>query len=169
VKRRLSLLLLALIALGTAAFLWFRIDPRAREIRHIQERLQALAKDVSFQGQESLLQRLSYAQGVVKYFADPAEFDVVVNNQELLGIRTRAQLEEMAAAARAAVSGLKVEFLDIHVELETPPTDATAHLTARIQAAGDQDYTVQELRLRLVKDAGDWLVRRVEPLRTMEK
>src|SRR5690606_7263094 len=97
------------------------------------------------------------------------ELDVSAGERNVQGIMTRSQLEEGAAALRATAPGLKIEFLDIAVDLEAPPTRATAHLTAKIHFVRDPDYAIQEFRLTLVKVDNDWLVERIETVRTMER
>jgi hypothetical protein len=158
-----------LVALALGGFLWLQIDPTGREIRRIQRRLTQLAETASFHEGDPPLKKFGYPGSISKYFTDPTELDVSAGERNVNGTLTRSQLEEGAAALRATAPGLKIEFLDIAVELETPPTRATAHLTAKIHFLREPDYAIQEFRLTLAKVETDWLVERIETVRTMER
>ncbi len=158
--------LLVLIAAGVG--FWLYNDPAAREIRRIQERLTAFAREASFTASDSPLSRVAYATTVSRYFTDPVELDVTVN-EETVGHLTRARLEELANIIRNTVRSLRMEFLDIVVELDDPSRLATAHLTAKIEFPGNgQDYWIQELKLTLVREDGTWRIRDMTTVSTFE-
>ncbi|MBL9137024.1 MAG: hypothetical protein JNK85_14225 [Verrucomicrobiales bacterium] len=154
---------------GAVAWTW--ASPEEREIRAIQKRLKSFARDVSFAGGGSPIQRLSYPSQVVDYFADPVQFQLAIGPWNSRGtvIQTRAELQEGTTAYRASSKGLKVEFLDIAVTLEPSLTRATAHLTSTVHFVGDADYWVQEFRLTLIKESAVWRIQALATVRTMEQ
>lgn len=168
-RRTLVIVLVAAAALGAGLFLWTRQDPKAREVRRIQERLGELAAAVSFARDEPLFRRLAYPGQVASFFSDPAVMDTTLGEAELSGTLHRSQLEELATRVRAIGRGLRVEFLDIEVQVEDPFEQATAHLTAKVFLGRDTDYAIQEFKFSLVKVQGAWRVHRVETVRTIER
>ena len=101
--------------------------------------------------------------------ADAVEFDMVLGSRALQGSVPADRLREGASGLRATSAGLSVRFSDIAVDLDETSTHAVAHLTARIFFAGDNDFLVQEFRMRLEKSAEGWRVREVRTVRTMEQ
>lgn len=165
-KRRLTLSVV-LAALALAGVLWWQSDPEAREIRRIQKRLTDLAAEVSFAEGESVLNRLSYPTRVAAFFTDPTHLEIPRDEADAKGSYTRIQIEQILTGVRATRRGLHVTFFDIRVEL-TESSRASAHLTSRIESAGDRDYWIQEFRLELTRQDGAWSIERLEGIRTIE-
>ena len=79
----------------------------------------------------------------------------------------RDEITQAAMGARSGVSALKVEFLDVTVIVGPDRQSAVADLTAKAQVPGDKDFTVQELKFTLKKMDGEWLITRVETVKTL--
>lgn len=157
----------ALLAVA-AALVWgvLRLFPGPEE--RVRRRIQALAGAASFAGDESTVRQLGYVSGLEGFFAPDVEVRVQVGQRGGGQIVGRAELREAAAAVRLRLRGLAVEFFDIVVTIAPDRATARAHLTSKIQIAGDNDYYVQEFRLELVRGEQNWLVRRVETVQTIE-
>ena len=69
--------------------------------------------------------------------------------------------------ARSAVSSLKVEFPDMNITVGPDKLSAVAEVVVQVQAAGNKDYYVQEMKFTFQKIGGDWLITRVETVRTL--
>lgn len=167
-SRRILLVTAGLALAGAVAWLILEYDPRAREIRHIQQRLGALATAVSFRENDPPFVRLGYGGRLTDYFAESVEIDIALGSRGMHETINREQLKEGATGLRAANRGLSVEFIDIAVTPGPTSTNASAHLTSKIYFIGDPDYFVQEFRIDLRKGSGDWQVRRIATVRTME-
>lgn len=166
-RRILAIAVLALVAGGV--YWWLQNDPHQREVRRIQKRLQDLASDASFPENAPALSKFAYPSTLTGYFTDPAQLDITFGDRAISRSYTRSQLEEDAAALRLAVRALNIQFLDIAVDLDEDFESALAHLTAKIYFANDPEYAVQEFRLTMAKPGGDWLVKRVETVKTIEQ
>jgi len=63
---------------------------------------------------------------------------------------------------------LKVEFPDMSITVgrrtNCPPLPMSSW---QVEAAGDKDYYVQEMKFTFQKIGGDWLITRVETVRTL--
>lgn len=175
-KRRALILALVVLAAGST-LAWRQLaDPHAREVRRIQARVAALANALSFSEKDPPFVRLGYAGKVTQFFDDPISLDVSLGQYVAHETLHRSRLPEGLAGMRLNYRGLEVEFIDIVVDLppaalapDNPRPNATVHLTSKIQFVGDRDYWVQEFRLDLQRVEGQWLVRGVTTLKTMER
>jgi hypothetical protein len=62
---------------------------------------------------------------------------------------------------------IKVQLLDVSVIVAADKLSAEAHLTGEARLEGDQTPQVQELKAHLKKVNKDWLIDRVETVRTL--
>jgi hypothetical protein len=70
-------------------------------------------------------------------------------------------------SARSALGSLSIEFPDIKVVVAPGQDTAVVNLTARGKVAGQRESYVQELRMRMIKIKREWLVNRIETVRTL--
>ena len=158
---------LALLAAAAAAgvWLWTVFFPSPEKI--IRAQLAQLARDASFNSGEGTLVVLNKAEKLASFFSTNVEVNLDVPGRFQHSFDNRIEIAQAAAAARSAVGGLKVEFLDADVAVGADKSSATADLTVRAQAAGDRDFIVQEMKFTFQKIGGDWLITRVETVRTL--
>ncbi|HMO64226.1 MAG TPA: hypothetical protein PKE47_03190 [Verrucomicrobiota bacterium] len=152
----------------TAALVWgvLRLFPGPEE--RVRRRLTALAEAASFTAQDSNVRRLGYVAGLEGFFTADVEVRVQVGARGGGRLSGRAELREAATVVRARLPGLKVSFFDIVAKVAPDRDTAEAHLTAKIEIAGDADYYVQEFRLQLERGEQNWQVRRLETVETIE-
>jgi hypothetical protein len=62
---------------------------------------------------------------------------------------------------------LRIEFLDVQVELDPDRESAAVHLTAVADINGEKRASIQELKFSLQKIAGDWFITRVDTIKTL--
>ena len=79
----------------------------------------------------------------------------------------REDLLQKAIAARSLTAGLAIEFLDINVAVAPDNQSAVATLTGKGRVAGESDFFVQELKFTLKRVEGEWLIYRVETVKTL--
>lgn len=165
------LLVLLAVGAGIAALVGWRLtqDPRSREIRRIQQRVNNLAGALSFSEKNGLLNKVAYAERVSEYFSDPTVLRIALGRWAVNEPVPRSQVYETAAGLRGSAKGLDVQFLDIAVDLKDSGSNATAHLTSKIYFHGDSDYWVQEFKLSLTQSNRVWRLQEVQTLKTMEQ
>jgi hypothetical protein len=156
-------LLAGLLALGY--WLWTVFFPAPETV--IRKRLAKVAELVSFNANEGQIARLANVQQLAGYFAPDIEISVDTPAQAHQVVSGRDDLSQKLMGARMMLNGLKVEFLDVTVALNAPKTEATVTLTGQARVAGDRDFFVQELKFFLRKIEGDWIIVRVETIRTL--
>jgi hypothetical protein len=153
----------ALIALGV--WLWFVLFPSPEKVIH--KRLVALANTVSFSSNQGNLVRLAGAQNLGFFFSTNIEVNIDVPGHERHVFVGRSEIIQAALAARSAVGGLTVKFPDINITVTPDKQSAVADLTVEAHISGQQDPIVQEMKFTLQKTDGEWLVARIETVRTL--
>ena len=155
-------LLAALAALGV--WLWTVLFPSPEKV--IRRRLMELARTVSSSSNESDLTRLAAARSVAGFFASTVELNVDLPE---LGQRTldREELTQLALMARSRAGGVHVKFPDINITVAPDQQSAVADLTVEANITGEHDSVVREMKFTLRKTDGQWLITRVETVRTL--
>lgn len=160
---RIILLAAALIALGVWG--WRVLFPSPEKI--IRSRLTQLAATASFKGDEGMIAKAYRAEKLAGFFTANAVLHVDVSGYEAHTIEGRAEVQQMALAARQHLQGLKVEFRDINVTLGPNKQSARVDLTGKATVPGRNDLFVQEFDVQLKKVDGTWLIDRVETVKTL--
>jgi hypothetical protein len=155
--------LTVLAALGV--WLWTIIFPSPQKI--IRQRLEAVAKRASFAPEEGMLGRMADAESLASYFSTHVEVRLDVPELAQITTLDRNEITQYALAARSKVSSLNVKFLDVNVTLAPNRQLAVADFTVEARVADDQDFIVQEMKFTLRKISGQWLITRVETIRTL--
>jgi hypothetical protein len=76
---------------------------------------------------------------------------------------------ETAKLAHGHFKFLKIEFLDMNVVLAPDKESATVNLTAKITSSDESDFQAQEFKITLKKINGEWLILKVENVRTLSR
>jgi hypothetical protein len=152
-----------LVLLG--AWLWTVFFPSPQKI--IRQRMEAVAKCVSFAPGEGLLVRMAGAQSLAGYFATNAEINLEAPGHEQFTLMGRSQITQAALTSRSALGSLKVKFLDVSVNIAPNRESATVDLTVDANITDQRDVFVQEVKILLRKINGEWLITRVETVRTL--
>jgi hypothetical protein len=154
-------LLAALIAAGV--WLWTILFPSPEKI--IRKRLAQAASEASFRSGENPLISAARAENLASRFGTNVQININVpeyGRQEFVG---RAEIAQAAAGVRMRLSSLKVEFPDVSVTVAPDKQSAVADVAMKVQAAGEKDINVQEMKFTFQKIGGDWLITRVETVR----
>lgn len=164
-KHWVARLIIAAIVITAGYWLWTIFFPPPEKV--IRQRLQEAAKLASFTHTEAPLARLSNSQKLANYTT--ADVNLIINapNRRDYSINGRDELFQGLMAARSNMTGLTVEFLDIVVKVAPDKQSAIVNLTARASVPSERDIMIQEFRVTLKKLGGDWLVWRLETVRTL--
>lgn len=163
-KLAVRLVLLA-VAVTAGFWLWTILFPSPEKI--IRQRLARVAADVSFGPGQNALIAANRVEQLAGLFSTNVEVTLDVPGHSSHVLASRADILQAVAAAHQQLRELKVEFLDVAVAVAADKQSATAELTARAQIAGDKNFIVQELKFTFQKTGGEWLITRVETVRTL--
>jgi hypothetical protein len=153
-----------LIALGFWGWRVFFPNPEMV----IRKRLGELAKATSFSPNEGDVAKVWNASLLADFFTPDVQVTVEVYGTQHT-ISGRDELLRKAVGARSAVSSLTIEFPDIKVTVAPDRNSAVVNLTAKGNVAGQRDFYLQELRLRLTRIKRDWLINQIESVKTLSR
>lgn len=156
------ILLLALIALGV--WLWTVFFPSPEKI--VRNQLAKLAQDASFSPDQNGLIKMAHAQSIGDFFSTNVEINIDVPGHEE-NITGRDQITQAALASRQQFSSIDVKFPDITVTVAPDKNSATADTTLEANMSGDRDTIVQEVKFTFEKIDGQWLITKVETVKTV--
>jgi hypothetical protein len=154
-------LLVVLVAAGV--WLWTNFFPGPEKI--IRKRLAQAASEASFNSGENPLISAARAENLASRFGTNVEININVpeyGRQEFVG---RDEIAQAAAGVHMRLSSLKVEFPDVSVTVAADKLSAIADVAMKVQAAGQKDFDVQEMKFTFQKIGGDWLITCVETVR----
>ena len=156
-------LLAALAALGF--WLWTVLFPRPEKV--IRRRLTELARTVSSSASEGDLTRLAAARSVAGFFSSNVELNVDIPELGQHNSMDREEITQLALMARSRAGGVHVKFPDINITVAPDKQSAVADLTVEANVSGEHDSVVREMKFTLRKTDGQWLITRVETVRTL--
>lgn len=156
-------LLLALAAL--AVWLWMIFFPSPEKI--VRRRLAKLAQDVSFSSGENNLVKIADAQSVADFFSSNVVVDINLPGHEEQTMAGRDQITQAALLSRQQATDLEVKFPDVNVTVSPDKLSATADVTVQATISGEPNAIVQEVKFTFEKAGGQWLISKVETIRTL--
>jgi hypothetical protein len=161
--------LVRLVLIGTLGagvfFGWRWMFPGPEHI--IRKRLSELAAAASITSNEAPLVKLAKAQRLSTFFATDAKVTVDLPGRAIQTFDGREEIQQAAIGARSILNNLKVEFVDVTVSLAADKESAVTHLTATATMPGEKVPEVQELEIEFRKTDHDWLINRVQTIKTL--
>jgi hypothetical protein len=156
-------LLVVLIAAGL--WLWTILFPGPEKI--IRKRLAQTAAEASFRSGENPLVSAARAETLAGFFSTNVEININVPELGRHNFAGRDEIMQAAAGAHSAVKSLKVELADMNITVGPDKLSAVADVAVKVQVVGEKDFDVQEMKFTFQKIGGDWLITRVETVRTL--
>jgi hypothetical protein len=154
------------VALAAAGFwAWKLLFPGPEHV--IRQELAHLAAAASIAPNEAPLTKLAKAQKLASFFSIDAEVAIDMPNRSYQTFNGREEIQQAAIGARALLNSLKVHLLDADVKVAPDKQSALVRLTATADLPGEKVPEVQELELRFKKIERDWLVSRVDTVKTL--
>lgn len=141
---------------------WQAVFPGPERV--VAKRMKEIRALVSFGPNEGALAKLSNSQQLVSRFTSDVEI-VLDGGSYTVGIKGVDELRTAVMQARSRFTSLTVRFFDPVVRVEGEK--AKVDVTARADIAGEKDPYIQELLFTFRKLGRDWLVSRVEPVKTL--
>jgi len=154
-------LVLLVVFVAAGIWLWTILLPGPEKI--VRKRLAQVAAEASFNSGENVLALAARSVNLASRFGTNVEININAPEYgrplEFVG---RDEITQAAAGMHMHLSGLKVEFPDVSVTVAPDKQSAVADVAVRLQASGEKDYNVQEVKFTFQKIGGDWLITRVE-------
>ena len=159
------LILIAIVGM-LGFWLWTELFPSPEKI--VLKKISALAATATFGANDGTFTRAGKASNLIGYFSTDCEISYDVSGLGSHTFSSRDEIREAAAGVYANVASLKVQFTDAvaHVAADKQSVEVTC--TARIALGDYKDYGIQELRVQFKKIDHDWLITRVETVKTLQ-
>jgi hypothetical protein len=162
--RLFRLVLLGII--GAAGFWGWRLFfPSPEHI--IRQRLSELAVAASISPNEAALTKLAKTQKLASFFTDDARINLDMPGRTRQTLSGREEIQQTVMYARSMMTSLTIKFVDISVAFADEEQSALAHLTATANMPGEKLPEVQELDISFKRFNRDWLINRVESVKTL--
>ena len=163
-QKSIRLVLVAAIV-GLAVWGWRSLYPSPQHA--IRSRLRALADTACVRPGDGAMLRAYKAQALPDFFTTDAVLNLDVRGYETEVLHGRSEIQGAATAGMERLAGLRVEFLDVNVTLAPDHETAVANLTCRATRPGEKDFLVQEFDFHMRKIGREWLVERVDTVKTL--
>jgi hypothetical protein len=157
-----------LVAVGI--WLWTDLFPSPEKV--IRKQLTKLAADVSFSKNDGNLTKLAgfaEAANVADFFSTNVEVNMDLPGHEQHTFAGRDEITQAALGARQEVGSVSVKFPDINVTVAPDKQSAVADVTVEAIVSGETDPIVQELKISFGKLERQWLINKVETVRTISQ
>lgn len=158
------ILIIILAALGF--WLYTILFPNPEKV--VLKRISSLAQTATVSASDGNITRAAKVSSIIGYFSTDAEIHVEGPEVGTRSITGRDEIRELAAGGMANVSSLTVAFDDATAQVAPDKQSAEVSCTARVSAKNSKDFGIQELRFHLKKIDGDWLITRVETVKTLQ-
>jgi len=156
-------LFLAGVAMALLVWCVLKLFPSDEE--KIRRRLDRLAQVASFKSDEPPLSKLGNASETAGFFSKDVVFKLNVADGVGHDIKGRETLLQLIMTSRQSLSSLKLEFLDMEVEVAADKTEAVSRFTIRATVSNEPDLQIQQVKLNLIKLDGKWFINRLETVR----
>jgi hypothetical protein len=164
-KLALRIALLAGIA-ALGFWLWTVLFPSPEKI--VLRKISALAATATINSGDGAITRATKVSSVIGYFSTDAEINFDVSGVGARSLSGRDEIREAAAAGFASVTSLKVQFQDATAHVGPDRQTAEVSCTAHVTAGDNKDTGIQELHFQFRKIDGDWLITKVETVKTLQ-
>jgi hypothetical protein len=144
---------------------WMALHPSPERL--IRRQLEGVAHAVSFGPNEGNLAKLAGAERLGDFFSTNVDVRIDVPGGQEHRLAGREEIQQAALAARGSAQALSVTLADVTVMVNAEQESAVADLTLEGRVGGQPDRIVQELKITLRKINGQWLIVKVETVRTL--
>jgi hypothetical protein len=158
---------LVLLAAAAALLAWAWVALHPSQERLIRKQLDGVARAASFGPNQGNLAKLASVERLPDYFSTNVEIKIDLPGHHEHRLMGRDEIPPAALAARASVRSLSVTFPDVTVIVNADQESAVADVTLQVKVSGEPDMMVQEVKVTLQKINGQWLIVKVETVRTL--
>ncbi len=162
-KLAIRLILLA-VAIGLCTWLWIYLHPTPQEA--IRRQLVALAKSATLEKTEGNIAAALRADEFSGFFGR----EVTLNMEPRAFFPDsieRSEIARIMLKLRTESRSLDVKILDPIITVGADQKSAIVELTVNVAAEGERHLLVQEMKFTMKEVDGNWLIIRVETVRTL--
>lgn len=155
------------IGVALSVWLWRYFHPSPQDA--IRRRLADVARTASYTEPGGLIARAAKAQKLASYFAPEVAVRIDLPDQTRHEAASRDEIMQRMLVLRTFFRSFKVDLLDPNILLGADQKSASVDLTLRAKTAGDEFLIVQEIKCTLRQVDGEWIIIRVETVKTLNR
>jgi hypothetical protein len=164
-KLALRLAFLA-VGIGLCVWLWIYLHPKPEEA--IRRRLVKLEKAASFEQRQGNLAAAVDADNFSEFFAREVGLAMEPRAWFPDSIE-RSEITRLMVGLRTQMDFLNVKLLDPVITIGVDKKSAIVELTINAATSGERHLLVQEVKFTMKEVDGEWLIIRVETIRTLNR
>ena len=159
---------LILVAILIAAGLWIRATFFPNPEKVIRKRLTEIARNASSAPGEGNITATAHAWRLANCFTTNAEFNIEWPEGRMQETLDRNEIMRYINGMRFSTGrSFRIEFLDPTVSFSVDKTESTVEATLRATIPADKNFIVQEIKIIFIRVGREWLIQRVETLKTL--
>lgn len=155
------------VVVALSVWLWRYFHPSPQDA--IRRRLADVARTASYTEPGGLIARAAKAQKLASYFAPEVAVRIDLPDQSRHEAASRDEIMQRVLGLRSFFRSFKVELLDPNITVGADQKSAIVDLTLRVETPGDQYLIVQEIKCTLRQMDGEWIIIRVETVKTLNR
>lgn len=155
---------LAVLA-GAGFWLWTVLFPSPEKV--VLKKVRSLAATASVNSNDGAFTRAAKVSNLIGFFSPEAEINYDISGVGTGSLTGRDEIRETAAGGYTHISNLNVQFTDATAHVAADKQNAEVSCTARVSTGDSRDFGVQELRFQFQKLDRDWLITRVDTVKTL--
>lgn len=159
------LVALAVLA-GLGFWLWTALFPSPEKV--VLKKVSSLAATATVAAGDGAITRAAKVSDLIGYFSTDAEISYDISGVGAGSLSGRDEIREAAAGGFAKVSSLNVQFNDAAARVAADQQSAQVSCTAKVSSGDSRDFGIQEMRFHFKKVDRDWLITRVETVKTIQ-
>jgi hypothetical protein len=164
--KKVKIVLLVLVLAAVGFLMWKHFFPN--EEKRVRKMLDTLQKEVSVPEKSKNFAKLTAADSIAGFFMPNAEIDVDVPDLGHHTISGRAEIVQIALAAQSQLPGLRMEFSDIAIQIDSGKQTAHVELTVKVAVPRQREMAMQDVRFSLEKYDGNWRIAKAQTVRAFK-
>ncbi len=157
-----------LIAILIVAGLWIRATFFPNPERAIRKRLTEIARNASTAPGEGNITGTAHAWRLANCFTTNTEFKIEWPEGRMEETLDRNEILRFVNGSRFGTGrSFRIEFLDPTIAFSEDKKTSTVEATLRATIPADKNFIVQEIKIIFIKVGREWLIQRVETLKTL--
>lgn len=162
---KIALRMAGLAVGGLGIWLWLGLFPSPEQA--VRKQVAALAATATLRPDDGAITRAGKVSSLIGFFATNADISYDLPGVGAGALAGRDEIREAAVGGFTHATALNVEFLDATVRVGADRQSAVVSCTARVSAGDSRDFGIQEMRFQFQKVDRDWLITRVETVKTL--
>jgi len=150
---------------GLGIWLWLVLFPSPEQA--VRKQVADLAATATLRPNDGAITRAGKVSSLIGLFATNADISYDLPGVGAGALSGRDEIREAAVGGFTRATALTVQFLDATVRVGADRQSAVVSCTARVSAGDSRDFGIQEMRFQFQKVDRDWLITRVETVKTL--